>query len=306
MEGTMIRNRWYGAGPRKKMVGLRVLVALVGLTVSGIAQAEEPAGNWTSKLFANNDGAYNGGRGLITASGPTGMFLNPTSGTLGKGQLSVQVFGSTIKPISALPNAGRDQFAYYNSMVSYGVTDWLEVGGLAQLLDRSNNGDQQSVAAGGAFVRARVIKDQGFLPEVSVGGMFFEGNQLLDRRTLFLAMSKRVAISETGPIRGLRFHLGGRTFWQNTSAGTTAPPWVSYRQRENNSSVGYIGAEIELPKHLYLVGELQSRESGDQRQPFSLGLQFRHPEGFGLSVALLRPGLQEGMTAYVGVGINFY
>jgi hypothetical protein len=136
--------------------------------------------------------------------------------------------------------------------------------------------------------------------------MFFEGNQLLDRRTLFLAMSKRVEISETGPIRGLRFHLGGRTFWQNTSAGTTAPPWVSYRQRENNSSVGYIGAEIELPKHLYLVGELQSRESGDQRQPFSLGMQFRHPEGFGLSVALLRPGLQEGMTAYIGVGINFY
>lgn len=302
----MIRNHWGWAGSRQGMIGLGVLVAILGLTTSGIAQADEPTGNWTSKLFANNEDNYNGGRGLITASGPTGMFLNPTSGTLAKGQVSVQVFGSTIKPISALPNAGRDQFAYYNGMASYGVTDWLEVGGLAQLLDRSNNGDQQSVAAGGAFVRARVIKDQGFLPEVSVGGMFFEGNQLLDRRTLFLATSKRVAISETGPIRGLRLHLGGRTFWQNSGSGISAPPWVSYRQRGDHSLVGYIGGEIELPKHLYLVGELQSRESGDQRQPFSLGMQFRHPEGFGLSVALLRPGLQEGMTAYIGIGINFY
>ena len=51
---------------------------------------------------------------------------------------------------------------------------------------------------------------------------------------------------------------------------------------------------------------IQSRETGDQQQPFSVGLQFRHPEGFGLSVALLRPGLQEGMTAYIGIGINFY
>jgi hypothetical protein len=70
--------------------------------------------------------------------------------------------------------------------------------------------------------------------------------------------------------------------------------------------VGYLGTELELPKYLFLVAEIQSRETGDQQQPFAVGLQFRHPEGFGLSVAMLRPGLQEGMTAYIGIGINFY
>ena len=287
-------------------LGLGILTFIVGVGADASVSFAQTSESGAPKFFANNDGAYRGGRGLITASGPTGMFLNPTSGTVAKGDISAQVFGSTIKPISDLPTGGQDQFAYYNGLLGYGVTDWLEVGGLIQVVDRSNNDDQQIVAAGGGYVRVRVLKDQGFFPEVSVGGMFFEGNEMLDRRTLFTALSKRVAISDTGFFRGFRLHVGGRHYWQKDGSELGFKSWRALAQRGDSASVGYVGAELELPRYLFLVSEIQSRETGDQQQPFSVGLQFRHPEGFGLSVALLRPGLQEGMTAYIGIGINFY
>jgi hypothetical protein len=139
-----------------------------------------------------------------------------------------------------------------------------------------------------------------------MGGMFFEGNEMLDRQTLFTALSKRVEISDTGLFRGFRLHLGGRYYWQKDQSELGFKNWTALAQRGDSAAVGYAGAELELPKHLFLIGEIQSKETGDQTQPFSVGLQFRHPEGFGLSVALLRPGLQDSMTAYIGIGINFY
>jgi hypothetical protein len=299
-------RRGMGSLLRDVPLGLGILTFIVGVGVDPSGSVAQTAESGAPKFFANNEGAYSGGRGLITASGPTGMFLNPTSGTLSKGAISAQVFGSIIKPISNLPNGGQDQFPYYNGLLGYGVTDWLEVGGLVQVVDRSNNADQQTVAAGGGYARVRVLKDQGLFPEVSVGGMFFEGNEMLDRRTLFTALSKRMAISDNGFFRGFRLHVGGRYYWQKDQSELGFKNWTALAQRGDSAAVGYLGAELELPKHLFLVSEIQSRETGDQRQPFSVGLQFRHPEGFGLSVALLRPGLQEGMTAYIGIGINFY
>jgi hypothetical protein len=286
--------------------GLGILSFLFGLGLYYSVSFAQTTESKSPQFFANNDTGYIGGRGLITASGPTGMFLNPTSGTLARGNISAQAFGSTIKPLSDLPTGGQDQFGYYNGLLGYGITDWFEVGGLIQVVDRSNNADQQTVAAGGGYARMRVLKDQGIFPEISVGGMFFEGNEMLDRRTLFTALSKRVDISDTGVVRGFRLHLGGRYYWQKDASELGFKTWKALAQRGDNAAVGYLGAEVELPKHLFLIGEIQSRESGDQQQPFSFGLQFRHPEGFGLSLALLRPGLQEAMTAYIGIGINFY
>ena len=297
-------RRGMGSLLRDGSLGLGILTFIVGVGMDPSGSFAQTAESGAPKFFANNEGAYSGGRGLITASGPTGMFLNPTSGTLTKGAISAQVFGSIIKPMST--TGGQDQFGYYNGLLGYGVTDWLEVGGLVQVVDRSNNADQQAVAAGGGYVRVRVLKDQGLIPEVSVGGMFFEGNEMLDRQTLFTALSKRVAISDTGFFRGFRLHVGGRYYWQKDQSELGFKNWTTLAQRGDSAAVGYVGAELELPKHLFLVSEIQSRETGDQRQPFSVGLQFRHPEGFGLSVALLRPGFQEGMTAYIGIGINFY
>jgi hypothetical protein len=144
-------RRGMGSLLRDVPLGLGILTFIVGVGVDPSGSVAQTAESGAPKFFANNEGAYSGGRGLITASGPTGMFLNPTSGTLSKGAISAQVFGSIIKPISNLPNGGQDQFPYYNGLLGYGVTDWLEVGGLVQVVDRSNNADQQTVAPGAAM-----------------------------------------------------------------------------------------------------------------------------------------------------------
>lgn len=102
-------------------LGLGILTFIIGVGMGSSGGFAQTAESGAPKFFANNDGAYSGGRGLITASGPTGMFLNPTSGTLTKGVISAQVFGSIIKPISTLPPVGKTSLATttaYSVMVS--------------------------------------------------------------------------------------------------------------------------------------------------------------------------------------------
>jgi len=259
-------------------------------------------------LFSDDGEHYSGGRGLITNAGPTGMFLNPTSGTMPRGSMTTQLFATTIKP---LPN--KDQFAWYNAMASYGVRDWLEIGALGQLVDRSNKlfvggtevNDNQSVMAGGAFFRLRALKDEHLTPEVSFGGITLEGNEILRRRTLFLAASKRFVISDTHLLRSVRLHLGGRHFWQREGSQLSFQTWTVLAQRGSEDTVGYAGGELGFPRPMYLVGEVQTKETGFRYTPWSAGIQLRHPSGFGLSVAVLQPGFQSSLTAYIGIGINF-
>jgi hypothetical protein len=282
-------------------VGLMCFYAAF-LWMASVAEAVEGQTPTTAKLFANNDGAYSGGRGLITFTGPTGMFLNPTSGTMPKGSITAQFFMTVVKPVNA--NTGKDQFAWHNAIASYGVTDWFELGAMGQLVDRSNGQDNQSIMAGGPFARVRVLKDQSWWPELSAGAILLEGEYSLRRETLFLAASKRFVLNEAGFFKAVRLHLGGRQFWQDGHDPNPAI-WTFLQQRNDSGRVGYAGGEMQFPKHIYLVGEIQTKETGDRYLPWSAGIQLRHPDGFGLSLALLQPGFQGSPTAYVGIGINF-
>jgi hypothetical protein len=101
-----VMRRGMGSLLRDGSLGLGILTFIVGVGMDPNVRLAQTAESGVPKFFANNEGAYSGGRGLITASGPTGMFLNPTSGTLTKGAISAQVFGSIIKPMSTLPTGG--------------------------------------------------------------------------------------------------------------------------------------------------------------------------------------------------------
>jgi hypothetical protein len=157
---------------------------------------------------------------------------------------------------------------------------------MGQLVDRSNGRDNQSIMAGGPFARVRVLKDQSWWPEISVGAILLEGEY------------------EAGFFKAVRLHLGGRQFWQDGHDPNPAI-WTFLQQRDDSGRVGYAGGEMQFPKHIYLVGEIQTKETGDRYVPWSAGFQLRHPDGFGLSLALLQPGFQGSPTAYVGIGINF-
>lgn len=296
---------------------LSVTALGLSLAISAPTQAEEPAGGQTGtndtaassssglpKLFASNGEHYNGGRGLITLSGPTGMFLNPTSGTMAKGSFTAQAFVTVIKP---LPN--KDQFPWYNALTSYGVTDWLEVGAIGTLVDRSNRVGTENVnhsaMAGGPFVRLRVLKDEGYMPETSLGFTSLNGDDLVARQTLFLATSKRFAINEQGFFKAFRVHMGGRQYWQTPGSDMSFKTWRFIAQRSASDSVGYAGGELSLPNNIYLIGETQTMESGGRYMPWSAGIQARLDNGFGVSFSVLQPGYTSSLTAYIGIGINF-
>nr|MBI3614026.1 hypothetical protein [Nitrospirota bacterium] len=290
-----------------------ILAFCWALAIPMPAQAEEPSSSTANassssaklpELFANNGEHYNGGRGLITLSGPTGMFLNPTSGTMAKGSFTAQAFVTVIKP---LPN--KDQFPWYNALASYGVTDWLEVGAIGTFVDRSNRVGTEnvnhSVMAGGGFVRLRVLKDEGYLPETSLGFTSLNGDDLVARQTLFLATSKRFAINEQGFFKAFRVHMGGRQYWQTPGSDMSFKTWRFIAQRGPNDTIGYAGGELSLPNNIYLIGETQTMESGGRYMPWSAGIQARLDNGFGLSFSILQPGYSSSVTAYIGIGINF-
>ena len=176
---------------------------------------------------------YTGGRGLITIEGITGLFLNPTSGTPAKGQLTPQY-------CVAITEQDHNTQVQHTAMLSYGVTDWLELGVFGRITSLAAT--DGTVGAAGPLVRVRLLKDEQWWPELAVGALDSEGDGRLTRRTLFTAASKGLALPDSSPIRSVRAHVGVRQLWQDEKFNA------------EHVTIGYVGGEIELPAHVFVVG----------------------------------------------------
>ena len=224
---------------------------------------------------------YVGGRGLLTIEGPTGLFINPTSGTLPQGAFTAQY-------CFFLPNwSATDPLMAHGALLSYGVTDWLEVGGLFSAID-VDGGD--SIISGGPMVRARLLKQDDVLPEISVGGYAFLGDE--EKYTAFLALFKSFKISDDGFFRSVGFHAGIRERWIEKGADPSDSP------------VGYFGLEVEMPLRLYLVGEVSTKDEDlGGGTPYAFGIQWRLG-GINISAALADPGFPfvDEPSFFFGIG----
>ncbi|MBI1374696.1 MAG: hypothetical protein GC159_18410 [Phycisphaera sp.] len=251
-------------------------------------------------LFRSAQPEYTGGRGLITPEGITGMFINPTSGTLPKGTVTAQYCAAY------LGINGPGEILYHTGMLAYGVTDWLEVGGFVHVRDPERHaagggpGPGPSSAdlndpfwSGGGFVRARLIKDEEWWPETSVGFITRNGDETLNRHTLFIAASKYFAIDPDGVVKGVRLHGGFRRFWQDDDATT------------GDGSIFYGGGELELPYDVWFVGEISSRDSVFPHTPHAFGIQWRPNPWFGISLAGVQTEGFDHLGIYAGLGISF-
>jgi hypothetical protein len=240
-----------------------------------VAQASAPP----STAPAPPDAGYVGGLGLITRELATGMFIHPTSGTLPEHAFSLQYCAIVFR-------VGDDTGVDHRAMAAFGVTDWLEVGAGGILSDPPGAGGNPGAA--GPMVRVRLLKDQNWQPEVSVGGVFLFGDA--NKYTVYVAASKGLKISDTGFIRSVRGHVGVRN---------------SVIEDGADGHFGFIGGEVELPKHVFLVAEAANRSEGFTKTPWAVGIQVRHPDGFGFSLALAQWENFTNPGVYVGVGINF-
>jgi hypothetical protein len=245
------------------------------------AAGEESKGPEAGRFLGEDWEGYEGGRGLITLEGVSGMFLNPTSGTLPARSLTAQYCIAILE---------RNEHTDYQhtAMVSYGVTDWFELGALGRITDPTGD---PAIGAGGPLGRIRLLRDRAWIPELSVGGMWRTGNERLDRITFFVAASKHIAFEENSfGLGGVRVHGGFRQIWQDSDVN------------EANGSIFYGGAEVEFPYDIWLVGEISNKTDVFDHQPYAFGLQWRPTQVLGLSVAGTQTGGDDQISLYIGIG----
>jgi hypothetical protein len=269
------------------------LIVAVGLVSPSLAQETVPEPG--ARLVAQAAGtagppdvgpAHPGpARGLITEQLAPGMFINPTSGTLRRLQLDLQYCALIYRD----PNVADEQTAVAHGVIAgFGVTDRLEVGAAGLHADLA--GEQDDPTVGGPMARLRVLEEAGRLPQVSVGGVLLFGDDPRERYTAYVAASKVLYRRDAGLLRSARGHVGFRQSW--VDVGT-------------DGSFAYVGVEVGLPRHVYVVAETSNKSGGVDKQPWAAGLQVRHPDGFGFTLAAVQHGTVKSPAIYVGVGINF-
>lgn len=252
---------------------------------------------------------YVGGRGMVTLDGMTGMFIDPTSGTLPQGDLTIQ-YCLYINNLYGHHFNDNNHVVGHGIMADYGVTDWLDVGlfgEIALIPGADTRWFNEAAAIGGPFARIRLLKEDQWWPEISIGGEYFDGT-LLGERTIakregFIAASKGFDIDPDGFLRSIRGHVGYRYISRPQASGGPFPGDREYV---------YGGVEAGLPYSLYLIGELSSHNivypHASNHLPWAAGLQWRPNAVLGISLAYLDPedhqlGLVNGL--WFGFGFNF-
>jgi hypothetical protein len=254
---------------------------------STLGQVETTDDGFT--LFENNREGYTGAQGLISLQGTRGTFLNPTSGTLGQGQVTVQYC-----ILLADQEAPNSDITGHGILGSYGVTDWLEVGFFYNVAEVRALDEMISVA--GPTVRARLVQETDTLPELSVGGLYFDGDSASDglsRQELYVVASKRFEIDEDGWAQAFRVHGGVRQTWRHDAPA--AP---------GNGTVGHLAGELFMPYGVSLIAEVNTQDDiFGPRTPWALGAQFKPTGGvLGLSFGYLQNGGLNRPALYIGIG----
>jgi hypothetical protein len=227
---------------------------------------------------------YVGGLGNVTGFGLTGLFQNPTSGILPEGALLVQdCFG--------IAQTVGDNFQTNGLLVSYGVNDWLEVGGFfasAFGLDPARVGDSDFYA-GQAQARVRLVRDEGIMPEISVAGVAGFGDDAISKHSMLLMASKGVSLAEGDIMRSARLHSGVRHDWRGVGIEVTT---------------AFIGLEVEAFRNIFLIGDVNTKDDSFIKTPWSAGVQYRD-KGFGLSLAIVQDGNRTDETYFIGIGVSY-
>ena len=251
-----------------------VVLAVWGFTVP--SQGEEGG--------EGADGGYEGGRGLITLEGPSGLFINPTSATLPKDAYTAQY--CVFFPDNQSSLVGHGIYA------GFGATDDLEMGAIANVIDLPDSSSHLEGA--GPYIRYRLRKDDGVYPQLALGGYSRIGDEALTKYGIFAAAYKRVPLQEEGYLRALGFHAGIRQLWFDDDVA------------EDNTWAGYLGGEIQFPLRIYAVTEVTSRDSDVAKHiPYSVGLQWRAP-GIAMSMAAIQNGNNDELSFYYGIGASHH
>ena len=261
----------------KKLTPLFLLPFLAASVPAGEVSTAISSGKAPPAVVPEEPPPYEAGRGLLTMEGPSGLFMNPTSATLPQGAFTAQY-------CFFLPENDSSPWAH-GYMAAYGITDWAELGVIGLYVDQPGS----DPFATGPFARVRLLKDEGWVPQFSIGGYTRFGDDPTETKGIFGAFYKRLPIDEDGFVKSIGFHAGVRQNWLEGP-----DPFHVYG-----------GVEIQLPYRFYLVGEVASRDSDvDTEVPYSFGIQWR-AGGINISVAGVQPGNLDEPGFFFGIGSQF-
>jgi len=257
---------------------LRLLLTLCFAGGSALLAGEPITASSGKDVSITSDLAppYEANRGLVTLHGPSGMFINPTSATLPANAFTIQY-------CFFAPDFDFEGTLAHGTLLSYGVTDWLEVGALTLFLT-----DQPGTQfAAGPMARVRLLKHDGLIPQVSIGGYGKFGDTNARESAVFLAATER-------------FELGNDVFKSLAFQAGIMERWIE----PQDDFHGYVGLELQLPYRLYLIGEVNTNKvSGETSLPWAAGLQWR---AGGINVSLSALGAGGGKTGlWFGIGTAF-
>ncbi|MGL4397528.1 MAG: hypothetical protein ACRCS9_13385 [Hyphomicrobium sp.] len=256
------------------------LMVLAMLAASSPVMANADAVIDQSSLPPN----YTGGLGLITTLGPTGLFQNATSGILPKNAFSVE-------SCMAFKENNSDHFQSNGVLLTYGVTDWLEISGFGLFvhgLDPTVAGDSE-LQRGQFNARVRLMRDEGSMPEITIGGIAGFGDDPLVSHSLYVAASKGFELGSGDFMRSIRFHAGFRQSWP---------------ELKDDVSTAFFGLELEVFRNLFMIGEVNTRDDDQAKTAWSAGFQYRS-NAFGMSFAVLQDANESDETLYVGIGVSY-
>ena len=174
----------------------------------------------------------------------------------------------------------------HGTMFAYGVTDWLEIGALTLFLADSPAGGTDFAA--GPLARVRLLKQDGLIPQVSIGGYSHFGAKSIRDAGAFAALTERFEVHDNPVLKSVAVHAGVRQNWTDSS----------------DSFRGYFGLEFQLPARIYLIGEVATQAHGESSVPYAAGLQWR-AGGINVSAAVLEPGDGGKVGFWFGIGTAF-
>jgi hypothetical protein len=259
----------------------------IAVALASMAAPSRPASADTGNQSFPDAGGYKNvdSIGLITTLGPTGLFQNPTSGIAPMRAFSLE------SCMGFNENLG-DHFQSNGILLNYGMTDWLEVGAFgvfAYGLDPVAVGDSD-FQAGNVNARARLVREESGLPEISIGGIASFGDDPLVTHSLYLAASKGFTLNDGHWMKSIRFHGGVRQSWPELG---------------NDITTAFAGVELQVVKSLFLVGEINTEDSDAFTEtPWSAGLQYKS-SSFGFSAAVMQTPNFSEETYYVGIGVSY-
>lgn len=241
-------------------------------------------------FFSSNPDDYVGAQGLISLQGTRGTFLNPTSGTLGQGQFTLQYC-----VLLADQKAPNSDLTGHGILVSYGIFDWLEIGGFYNFAAIRARDDIIEVF--GPTLRARVLRETEHLPEISIGGVYFDGDadsDGLSRQEAYAVASKQFIIDEDWWLQSFRLHGGVRQVWKHDAPAAVA----------DVGTVGHGGVELMMPYGFSLIAEGNTQDDVfGPRTPWAYGVQFKPVGGIlGLSLGRVQNGGLNRPAIYIGIG----